>query len=404
LNTLYQRLKILLVACGLIAAASFELRLMASAFLLRHPGIDSALEAARLTPADEHIYLQLADLDPNHRAVYLRKASALNPRDARPWLDRGFIAEANGDADEAGVDFREAARLDRRVAPAWALANFYFRQGNMSGFYSWGYKYRALAGGNAVGLYRLAWNRDPQVSNLMKAFNPLTCKELEGMAFFLAGHAPPADLAQVDQLLSACPGEEAANVVMSDVSRLLMTDHPDIALRLWTSMKHESLPSGSLTPPAGQILTNGEFANRSDTLGFNWTMNQTPGIRVRTLSQPHSVEFFFDGSEPEVSTLLFQPVVLAAGNTYRLDCRVDSETQHETGFSWRLVELSTGKTLENGAGNVTNRQSNSLSWAFQAPRTARTLVLAFTYVRPAGETKKYGKVLLSDITLTQSSN
>jgi hypothetical protein len=93
---------------------------------LRNPSRDAAVRAARVTPADEDIYLQLADLDPADRGLYLRKAAELNPHYPRPWLDRGFIAEVNNDPNEAGLDFEKAARLDRRTAPAWALTNLYF--------------------------------------------------------------------------------------------------------------------------------------------------------------------------------------------------------------------------------------------------------------------------------------
>jgi hypothetical protein len=75
------------------------------------------------------------------------------------------------------------------------------------------------------------------------------------------------------------------------------------------------------------------------------------------------------------------------------------EASNERGFSWRLVELSTGKTLESGAGEASSRHKELLSWIFQTPSSSRTLVLAFTYARPAGEVRKAGKVELSDLML-----
>jgi hypothetical protein len=159
---------------------------------LRNPSRDAAVRAARVTPADEDIYLQLADLDPADRGLYLRKAAELNPHYPRPWLDRGFIAEVNNDPNEAGLDFEKAARLDRRTAPAWALTNLYFRQGNIKAFYRWAHQYRAYSGGNATGLYRLEWNREPRVATLIKDFSPMTCRELKGWpAFWLSVHHLP---------------------------------------------------------------------------------------------------------------------------------------------------------------------------------------------------------------------
>jgi hypothetical protein len=397
---LCQSLKLLLIAAALAMAVSLEVRLAISAYLLRTPRIETTIHAARFTPGDEEIFLRLADLDPSYRGNYLRQASELNSHDARPWLERGLIAEVDHNPNEAGFDLREAARLDRRAAPAWALANFYFRQGDVKAFYFWGNQYRRVADGNAVGLYRLAWSRGPHVATLLKEFSPMTCKELAAMDSFLVSHAEPADITQVDELLASCADNEAIRVVTEDVSRLLRADHPQAALDVWNSVRSsDANRRANLKPGVGQVLNTISLANPLGALGFNWSVNRAPGIHVRWLPQRQAAEFTFDGSEPEVSTLLFQPVVLKAGTSYQLNCRVQSEDSHESGFSWRLVELSTGKTLENELGNDTIRQNALLAWTFQAPPTSKTLVLAFTYARPSGKTREDGSVTLSDITL-----
>jgi hypothetical protein len=205
----------------------------------------------------------------------------------------------------------------------------------------------------------------------------------------LAERAPPADLVRVDQLLTSCPDKEAVSLVTREVSRLLMSNRPDAALRVWASLQHYNFHNADFSTTARQILTKVDFSNPLDGPGFNWHINQTPGIQVRRLTQRHSVEFSFDGSEPEVSILFFQPVVLVTGTSYRIKSRVHSETNDESGFSWRLVELSAGKTPETGAGNTTSRLNDSLSWTFQAPSTPKTLVVAFTYVRPASNLRRW---------------
>ena len=142
---------------------------------------------------------------------YLRRSAELNPSDARPWLEQGFIAEAEDNRDQAELDLHQAAKLDVRSSPAWALANFYFRQNNMPGFFLWAGRYRKYADGNATGLFRLDWSRNPQATALLRDFHPLTCKELEAMASFVEVHAGPADLAQVEQQLAIVrqqPGSE----------------------------------------------------------------------------------------------------------------------------------------------------------------------------------------------------
>ena len=154
----------------------------------------------------------------------------------------------------------------------------------------------------------------------------------------------------------------------ADVSRLLRADRPEAALAVWQSINRPSENrQTNLKPGAGQVLNAISSANPLGDLGFNWSINRTPGIHVRWIPQRQAADFSFDGSEPEVSTLLFQPVVLTARTSYQLNCRIQSEDSYESAFSWRLVELNTGKTLENEPGNDTIRQDGSLSWTFLAP-------------------------------------
>jgi hypothetical protein len=399
MTPLLQRLKQFVIAATLTAAVLVELRVAISACLLRVHTTEAALRAVRFTPADEAAYLQLANLDPSRRDMYLRKASEVNPRDPGPWLDRGFMAEVNDNANEAEQDFREAASLDLRSAPSWALTNFYFRHNDMANFYLWSDRYRKFARDHAAGLFRLEWSRTPDAAALLKHSSPLTCDELEGMATFLASRAAPSDVEQVDGLLVSCPGREAAGTVMAGVSQLLTNDHPQEAMLVWNGLhRNGAFHVAELNPVTGPILTNAEFSNQLDELGFNWHVNRTPGVDVRSHPQQRSATFSFDGSEPEAAILLFQPIVLIAGTTYRLNCRVESEGNDESGFGWRIVELSTGKTLDSSPG-VSAEKKNPLTWTFQGPDSPRTLALAFTYVRPLGEVRNSGKVVLSDITL-----
>ena len=134
MTRLYQRLKTMLIADGLIATVSLEVRLAISAYLLRKPNMGAALHAARLTPADEDTscdspiwtrtivactYTELQTLTRAMHALGWTAASSLR---------RMTIRRA------PAFTFCEAARLDRRMLPAWALADLSFRQGNIRAF------------------------------------------------------------------------------------------------------------------------------------------------------------------------------------------------------------------------------------------------------------------------------
>jgi hypothetical protein len=390
--------RFLIYAAAVVTAISLTLRIALAAIFLDERTIPATLRAASLTPADEAVYLQLANLDAERREMYLMTAADLNPRDPKPLLDLGLMAEFSNDRDQAEGDFRRAAQLDVRVEPSWMLANFYFQQGNQAQFHFWANRYREFSAGDAIGLFRMEWSRTHSVPQLLKSFRPLTCGELASMAEFLDMRAMPVDALPVDRELVSCPGSEATTEVLRDVSRLLTADRPGEALKLWNALgQNRSFPYTPLDPPTGAILTNSDFSYQMDELGFNWRVNRTPGVKVRRLSR--SLELNFDGREPEVSTVLFEPVVLDEGTTYRLSFQLHSGDADSAGFGWRLVELSTGKTIDSETGDQADRHENAISWTFAAPHSTKTTVLAFTYVRPAGHPKEQGNVVLSDIKL-----
>jgi hypothetical protein len=382
---------------ALVAVISAELRIVLSAIYFERHTLPATLRAASLTPADESVYLQLADLDPENRNIYLRIAAERNPRDSKPLLDLGLMAEMNSESQKAEEDFKRAAQIDTRLQPSWMLANFYFRQKRFEEFRQWGNRYREMAEGNTVGLFRMEWNRTHNVSQLLDSLRPLSCKELTSLAGFLDSHAAATDVLPVDVDLARCPGDESERAILTDVSRLLAADRADAARGLWNKLAaNRTFPYGSLDPKAGSVLTNADFSRDLDELGFNWRVNRTPGVSVRRGSR--ALELSFDGNEPEVSTLVFEPVVLASGVTYNLTYRLQTEHADTTGFGWRVVELNSGKTLE-GSGQDADGLDGVKSWVFTAPQTSKTIVLALTYVRAPGHLREQGKLILGDLKL-----
>jgi hypothetical protein len=397
----WRTVRLILIALCLLAAVAAELAYTLSRFLLQPHNTESAQRAAWITPGDEAAYLQLADLNSGLRRRYLAVAVKRNPWDAQAWMNLGFLAEMDGDVTEGERDFRMAAEVDRRAAPAWALANFYFQHSDMDGFDAWAARYRQYANGNVAGLYRMAWRRQPQVADLIKHFSPMTCSELEELDSFLEPHATSAEMVPVDTLLVSCQEQEAVRLVTADISRLLMEDHPNLALDLWNRLdQNRYFDFKRLGSRDHNLLANSDFNQQLDEAGFDWRVNRTPGVHTRRLNgSGHSLEFALDGSEPEAATLLFQPVALAGGTTYRLEAALGAGEGQDEAFGWRLVELSTGRTLANGVRDTSTEHKDVTAWILQAPPSSRTLALAFTYIRPAGHIREEGKVTLSQVRL-----
>jgi hypothetical protein len=382
----------------LTVAILMALRIGAAALYLDQHTLQAALRARTLAPEDEAVYLRLASLDKSKRATYLQDAAERNPRDPEPWISLGLMAEMNNEPGQAEHFFQQARLVDAGAEPAWMLANYYFQQGDLRSFHAWGQQYRRYANGDASGLFRMEWSRTHSVPQLLDSFDPLTCDELTNMAAFLDMRAPAIDAVSLDNQLASCPGPESARAAMTGVSRLLEADQVNDAMLLWNRLSHRSdFAYAALNPATGAILTNADFAHEVNEMGFNWRVNRTPGVSVRRA--PQALELKFDGREPQGSILLFEPVVLAAHTTYELSWRLHSEDTGTDGFGWRLMELTTGKTVDVERADAGQREGDKATWSFQAPESARTLVLAFGYVRQPGHTNALGKLVLSDVKL-----
>jgi tetratricopeptide (TPR) repeat protein len=83
-------------------------------------------------------------------------AVGLNPRLSSAWISLGLDAEANGNLTEAETDLLHAARVDHLYLPAWTLANFYFRLGDVANFWRWARRAAALTFDDYRPLLRLA--------------------------------------------------------------------------------------------------------------------------------------------------------------------------------------------------------------------------------------------------------
>ena len=59
------------------------------------------------------------------------------PRVASLWIDLGLSQERQGRFDQAEASLLHAAQVDKRLLPAWTLANFYFRRSNEGEFWRW---------------------------------------------------------------------------------------------------------------------------------------------------------------------------------------------------------------------------------------------------------------------------
>lgn len=388
-----------IIACIIAFAAIYAGILTISKIESDRLNANTLVVASHLSPLDEDNYLSLASITPSKEGYFLRKAVNTNPWDARTLVQLGLIYEADGDTQQAEQFLLDAARHDRRTETSWALINFYFRQNKIDHFFKWAARYRQFERIDTSGLFRLAWEMSPDVNTILSQFNPLSCNELVDFGQFLNHHPSISETPAVDKLLAQCQDPQAQRTIMMHASRLLTADQPGSALDVWNNLATTSGYT-KLLPANGASVTNANFGIPFAENGFDWRINQTPNIRTKQLPQQHALEFAFNGEEPDGVTLLFQPIVFDGGHAYRMHCRITSDgTETTPGFRWRIVELSTGRSLPTALDDAPSVSGNTLTWEFQAPASQKTLALALAYFRPAGSTRFSGTARLSDVQL-----
>jgi len=91
----------------------------------------------------------------------LQAVVRLNPLLSPAWIALGLDAEADGDLAGAEADLLQAERVDRQYVPAWTLANFYFRRGDLVKFWPWAERTATLTFDDYRPLLRLADALEP---------------------------------------------------------------------------------------------------------------------------------------------------------------------------------------------------------------------------------------------------
>lgn len=250
----------------------------------------------------------------------LRAALAARPYWSSAWVRLGLAEERAGHMEAAERALLEAGRIDRQLAPAWALANFYLRRGNQEHFWQWARQAAARVYDDYRPLLRLADVFEPSPGRLLERLNggaPLARAYLD----FLIGAGRLADAHQVAVTLAAA-GDPSDDARLADaVSRHIAAGDVGSALELW------NLRFPRLDPGSGPVLANPGPARRPTGQGFDWRMPGCAGVS----SAWRAGELRFDIQAD--CTLLEQPVPIRSGMRYRLRFRYAGTA---AGLRWRL--------------------------------------------------------------------
>jgi tetratricopeptide (TPR) repeat protein len=259
---------------------------------------------------------------PGDDPATLRQALAARPRWSGAWVRLGLAEERDGRIQAAEQALLEAGRIDRQLAPAWALANFYFRRGDRERFWRWAPQAASRVYDDYRPLLRLADVFEPSPRRLLERLNggaPLARAYLD----FLIAAQRLGDAHQAAVALAAA-GDPADDARLADaVSRHIAAGDAARALELW------NLRFPRLDPERGPVLANPGPARQPTGQGFDWRMPECAGASGAWRAGEVRFEI---GAGPECP-LIEQLVPVRRGARYRLRFAYAASA---AGLRWRL--------------------------------------------------------------------
>lgn len=299
------------------------------------PGSEAA--AIALWPDQADYHLELAQIKPEDAVKQLRQAVSLNPFLTSARIALASQMEAAGDTTSAEAALLEASRRDKQYAPAWALANFYFRAGRPEQFWHWARIATRISYGGLSPLFDLcfALTDDPSIV-LQRVVVPRALVQYEYLAYLLA-KGRVADARPVALLLAANAKEDGREPLLKYIDRALDIGQFEPAQEVWDRLASRHLVPYETAHPG--VLINGDFGQPILNHAFDWRKPvNNCAVTAQTVSAGPALEAFFSGKEPENCDFLGHFVVLDKGTEYvlRYEYRT-SDLPAQTGIHWSVI-------------------------------------------------------------------
>lgn len=378
----------LMVSWFSFAAATAELR-----YLKNTP--EDALAAVRMAPENaafqallaEHLEAQSQDPTP-----YLIEATKLSPLDAKYLIRRAFRTEIDGDFVLTEKLLLDAARIDHKSAPRWALMNFYFRRGRDADFWTWFTKTLSISQDDVSAIFRLGWSLT-QDSEAILGHIPNTPSLMSRYFTYLLDNQQLDDASTVAVRVATSGPENLVPALLAYCDRYAEGD-TGRALPVWNALSRAGkIPFQPLDPASGKFLTNTDFAVDATRHGFDWSSPAVDGVSSGRTADSKGIRLEFNGNQPEECDLLAQRIPLTPGRTYQISWRAESEPSDPVrGLAWEIREGSEGRVEATGEINAGDEPG---IFAFEA-RT-KSAVLALRYKRKLGAKRASGAISLREI-------
>jgi hypothetical protein len=383
------------------ALAAYRAALLSWSDFVGRSGTQSAFRKAEsIMPSNARFHflhaLAIEQSDPLSPQIASEFSTAvnLNPRFSDALLAWSVDKELHGDRAGAEELLRRAQSVDHLIRPAWALANFYFRQGQPDLFWPQARECLRMIGvtGLAVGrfdpspVYQLCWRMTSDSSLILSKAIPDDRVIRDHYLGFLMGTGRyDAAIGVADlNLKGAVPGELA--FYLPYMNWMMWHNHVPVAIRTWRSLyEAKALPYPGPDPVAGVFLTDPSFQAPPLNHAFDWRLGSLPDSVRFTYSPEHSYHFALDGSEPEQFVAMGQTLPLIPGRSYRFSASYRAEFDpEEYGLRWSITDHASGRPLPLHKSVSGTSDGKTLIADFEAPAAEELVDLWLTYDRQPG--------------------
>jgi len=296
------------------------------------------LRAAKLEP-DNALYWQHAGLneqwdltngDPQKAIVYLRRATEIDPRYDKLWMELASAYENVGD----GVSARQAYVKAKQVHPisadvAWRYGSFLLREGDLqSGFIE---IRRALLNDPSLTANAISecWKANPDVNAILNTALPAgEDYYVVAINFLLGKRQLDAALAVWSKLMTFSVHIKMAQAIPL-VDALIDYDRVADAERVWRhALKLTNWPEERTEH--NSVIFNGGFENKPADGGFDWREQSTSSVSFALdtsvfHSGRQSMRVRFDGSTNVNFMHLLQYVHVGPGQRYHFSAYLRTE-------------------------------------------------------------------------------
>jgi hypothetical protein len=316
--------------------------------------------------------------------------------------------EFNGDKRGAEKLLMNAIHADRQLRPSWALANFYYRQGDTAHFWPQArecLRLIALAGYTTgrydpAPIFQLCWSMQADAATILANAVPQDQRIQEiYLNYLISKGRVDAEEGVAARMLPTATADDMW-VLVPYINSLIAAGRAETAVRDWNVLiDRKLLPYQPLEPSKGVSLTDGSFQSGPSGVGFDWRTVYPDPIRFSFLEHDHTYRFEFDGSEPAEVNLLSQTLPLLPNRRYRLASKYRADFDAEvSGLTW-LIRVDYKPLAARPVGSSVAGEKNMVV-EFQTPAQATIGTILLHYSRAVGTTFIRGPFELLQTSLT----